>query len=57
MDFYDGMIKAFEVAVAQGAAAVSYEGMHVDYAHVKTAREVLEYGRRFSGTPEPATSR
>lgn len=57
MEFYDGMIKAFEAAVADGAAAVSYEGMHVDYAHVKTAREVLEYGRRFSGASEPATSR
>ena len=41
VDFYSGMIKAFEKAVAGGAAAVLYEGMHIDYAHVKTAREVL----------------
>jgi citrate lyase subunit beta/citryl-CoA lyase len=45
IEFYAGMIAAFEKAEAQGAAAVLYEGMHVDYAHVKTAREVLEYGR------------
>lgn len=43
--FYTGMIEAFEKAVANGAAAVLYEGMHVDYAHIKTAREVLEYDR------------
>ncbi|WP_308196620.1 HpcH/HpaI aldolase/citrate lyase family protein [Caballeronia zhejiangensis] len=39
--FYAGMIEAFEKAEAQGIAAVSYEGHHIDYAHVKTAREVL----------------
>lgn len=43
IDFYAGMIEAFEKAEAQGAAAVLYEGMHVDYAHIKTAREVLAY--------------
>lgn len=43
IDFYSGMITAFEEAEAGGAAAVVYEGMHVDYAHIKTAREVLEY--------------
>jgi citrate lyase subunit beta/citryl-CoA lyase len=41
--FYAGMIAAFEEAEADGAAAVVYEGMHVDYAHIKTAREVLAY--------------
>lgn len=46
VDFYAGMITAFEEAEAGGAAAVVYEGMHVDYAHIKTAREVLEYSRR-----------
>ena len=45
IDFYAGMIEAFALAEEQGAAAVLYEGMHVDYAHVKTAREILEYGR------------
>jgi citrate lyase subunit beta/citryl-CoA lyase len=45
VDFYTGMIAAFEEAEAQGAAAVVYEGMHVDYAHIKTAREVLAYSQ------------
>ncbi|KWF32824.1 citryl-CoA lyase [Burkholderia diffusa] len=39
--FYAGMIEAFEKAEAEGIAAISYEGHHIDYAHVKTAREVL----------------
>jgi len=39
--FYQGMIDAFEAAVAKGFAALDYEGMHVDLAHVKTAREVI----------------
>jgi citrate lyase subunit beta/citryl-CoA lyase len=40
--FYRGMIDAFEKAEAAGNAAVLYEGQHIDYAHVKTARQVLE---------------
>ncbi|WP_168787876.1 HpcH/HpaI aldolase/citrate lyase family protein [Paraburkholderia aromaticivorans] len=39
--FYSGMIEAFEKAEAQGLAAVVYEGQHIDYAHIKTARELL----------------
>jgi hypothetical protein len=27
---------------------VVYEGMHIDYAHVKTAREVLEQSARLT---------
>ncbi|OHV64825.1 CoA ester lyase [Pseudofrankia sp. BMG5.36] len=46
VEFYEGMISAFEKAEATGAAAVRYEGMHVDYAHIKTAREVLAYNNR-----------
>jgi citrate lyase subunit beta/citryl-CoA lyase len=48
IDFYAGMIAAFEQAVSGGAAAVVYEGMHVDYAHIKTAREVLAYSELLS---------
>ncbi len=40
--FYAGMIETFEKAEAQGIAAVLYEGQHIDYAHVKTARQVIE---------------
>lgn len=43
--FYQGMIDAFEKAEAEGNAAVVYEGQHIDYAHVKTARQVLELHR------------
>lgn len=39
--FYAGMIDAFELAEAQGIAAIRYEGHHIDYAHVKTAKAVL----------------
>lgn len=39
--FYSGMIEAFERAEAAGTAAILYEGHHIDYAHVKTARQVL----------------
>jgi citrate lyase subunit beta/citryl-CoA lyase len=40
--FYSGMIEALEKAEAAGNSAVLYEGQHIDYAHVKTARQVLE---------------
>jgi citrate lyase subunit beta/citryl-CoA lyase len=46
--FYRGMIDAFEKAEAAGNAAVLYEGQHIDYAHVKTARQVLELHRALS---------
>jgi citrate lyase subunit beta/citryl-CoA lyase len=39
--FYQGMIDSFDAAVAKGLAAINYEGMHIDYAHVKTAKEVV----------------
>jgi citrate lyase subunit beta/citryl-CoA lyase len=43
--FYQGMIETFEKAEAEGNAAVLYEGQHIDYAHVKTARQVIELHR------------
>ncbi len=46
--FYAGMIEAFEAAEAQGIAAINYEGHHIDYAHVKTAHQVLEMHRVFA---------
>jgi citrate lyase subunit beta/citryl-CoA lyase len=46
--FYSGMIEAFETAEAAGIAAILYEGHHVDYAHVKTAREVLAMHQSFT---------
>jgi citrate lyase subunit beta / citryl-CoA lyase len=46
--FYGGMIETFEKAESQGIAAVLYEGQHIDYAHVKTAREVLAMHKRLA---------
>jgi citrate lyase subunit beta / citryl-CoA lyase len=48
VEFYAGMIAAFEKAEAEGNAAVRYEGMHVDYAHIKTARDLLAYNDALS---------
>ncbi len=46
--YYEGMIKAFDTAQALGRAAVIYDGEHVDYAHVKTAREIVAQARSMS---------
>lgn len=54
--FYAGMVGAFEKAEAAGQAAVNYEGMHVDYAHVKTAHEVLAYAQQLSASTPPVTA-
>lgn len=48
-EFYAGMIAAFEEAEVQGIAAVTYEGHHIDYAHVKTAREVVAQYEALAG--------
>lgn len=40
--YFKGMIEAFESAEKAGHAAVMYDGEHIDYAHVKTARQALE---------------
>lgn len=45
--YYSGMIEAFDRAQADGRAAVIYDGEHIDYAHVKTAREIVEQERQF----------
>lgn len=48
--FYAGMIEAFDKAEAEGIAAISYEGHHIDYAHVKTAKEVLALHKAYTQT-------
>jgi citrate lyase subunit beta/citryl-CoA lyase len=45
--YYQGMIEAFASAQAEGRAAVIYDGEHIDYAHVKTAREIVEQAAQF----------
>ena len=46
--YYQGMMDAFEKAQAEGRAALIYDGEHIDYAHVKTAREIVEQARLFA---------
>ena len=40
---YKGMIETFENALKTGAGAVLYEGEHIDYAHVNTAKQMLQF--------------
>jgi citrate lyase subunit beta / citryl-CoA lyase len=39
--YYQGMVETFAAAEKEGRAAVIYEGEHIDYAHVKTAHQIL----------------
>lgn len=43
--FFKGLIDAFEEGEAKGNAAVVYEGDMIDYAMVKTAREMLDFAK------------
>lgn len=45
--YYKGMVDAFERAESEGLGAVLYEGEHVDYAHVTTARQMLKLAEGF----------
>jgi len=40
--FYRGMIEALDKAQAEGRASCIYDGEHIDIAHAKTAREIIE---------------
>ena len=46
--FYQGMIDALDKAQAEGRASCIYDGEHIDIAHVKTAREIIELAQSFS---------
>lgn len=48
VSYYEGMIEAFDKAQAEGAAAAIYDGEHIDYAHVKTARELVALAKSFA---------
>jgi citrate lyase subunit beta/citryl-CoA lyase len=41
--FFKGLIETFEAAEKKGSAAVIYQGDMIDYAMVKTAREMLAF--------------
>jgi citrate lyase subunit beta/citryl-CoA lyase len=42
------MIDAFEAAQVAGSAAASFQGEHIDIAHVKTARQVVAFADRIN---------
>ncbi|MCC6197852.1 MAG: CoA ester lyase [Burkholderiales bacterium] len=48
--YYQGMVDALDQAIAQGRASCVYDGEHIDIAHVKTAREIIELARSFRAT-------
>lgn len=47
VSYYQGMIDALDAAQANGRASVMYDGEHIDIAHVKTAREIIELARSY----------
>ena len=49
VEYYAGMIEAFERACAEGRASVMYAGEHVDTAHAQTARDIVALGRLYHG--------
>lgn len=50
--FHEGLLAAYEQAVAAGDGAVRYRGVHIDKAHADTAREWLAHARSIpGGTP------
>jgi citrate lyase subunit beta/citryl-CoA lyase len=42
------MIDALDKAQAEGRASCIYDGEHIDIAHVKTAREIIELAQSFN---------
>lgn len=46
--YYRGLIDAFHDAKEKGNATVMYEGSHIDYAHVQTAKNILEFSKVLS---------
>lgn len=46
-DYYRGLIEAFNKAKESGSGAVVYDGSHIDYAHVQTAKNILSLYNTF----------
>lgn len=51
VDFYRRMIAAYEAGEAVGSSAVDFEGQHIDLAHAKTARSVVELAEAVGVSP------
>lgn len=49
IEFYEGLLAAFEAGVAEGHGAIRYRGLHVDIAHADKARDWLASARAFRG--------
>jgi citrate lyase subunit beta / citryl-CoA lyase len=47
--YYEGMIATLDRAQAEGRASTIYDGEHIDIAHAKTAREIIDLARSFNG--------
>lgn len=47
IEWNKGVLKAMAQAEAEGRAAVTYDGMMIDYAHVRNALELIEQAKAF----------
>jgi Citrate lyase beta subunit len=45
IDFYEGLVRAYEQAAREGSGALRYRGLHIDKAHYDKARLWLESAR------------
>jgi citrate lyase subunit beta/citryl-CoA lyase len=45
VEFHEGLVAAYEQSAAAGHGALRYRGVHIDKAHVDTAREWLAHAR------------
>ena len=54
VEFHEGLLAAYAVAAAAGSGAVRYRGVHIDKAHVDTARDWLAHARSLPGAAGPA---
>lgn len=45
--YYRELIETFNAAKEKGNAAVIYDGSHIDYAHVETAKSILKFAENF----------
>jgi citrate lyase subunit beta/citryl-CoA lyase len=54
VEFHEGLVAAYEAAAAGGSGAVRYRGVHIDKAHVDTARDWLAHARSLPGAAAPA---
>jgi citrate lyase subunit beta/citryl-CoA lyase len=53
VEFHEGLVAAYEQAAAAGSGAVRYRGVHIDKAHVDTARDWLAHARSLPGAQSP----